>query len=90
MRLRLILLLFQANDLYALMFAIPAMQMCYNGFVTPGWLGTIMYASGLGITIYGNMYMFIHDGMVHKRFPVGPIEQNKYLQRVATAHRMHH
>lgn len=65
---------FEGNDLYAIMFALPAMYMCYWGFITPGWLGTISYASGLGITLYGNMYMFIHDGMVHKRFPVGPIE----------------
>ena len=37
------------------MFAIPAMYMCYWGFMTPGWFGTISYASGLGITIYGKI-----------------------------------
>lgn len=36
------------------------------------------------------MYMFIHDGMVHKRFPVGPIAEVPYLQRVAAAHKLHH
>ena len=29
-------------------------------------------------------------GLVHNRFPVGPIADVPYLQRVAVAHRMHH
>ena len=46
--------------------------------------------TGLGITLFGIMYMFIHDGLVHKRFPVGPIADVPYLQRVAAAHKLHH
>ena len=34
--------------------------------------------------------MFIHDGLVHKRFPVGPIADVPYLKRVAIAHKLHH
>jgi beta-carotene 3-hydroxylase len=36
------------------------------------------------------MYMFVHDGLVHKRFPVGPIAEVPYLKRVAAAHKLHH
>lgn len=43
---------------------------------------------GLGITIFGMAYMFVHDGLVHRRFPVGPIADVPYLRRVAAAHQV--
>ncbi|KAH1191208.1 Beta-carotene hydroxylase 1, chloroplastic [Glycine max] len=45
---------------------------------------------GLGITVFGMAYMFVHDGLVHKRFPVGPIANVPYFRRVAAAHQLHH
>lgn len=36
------------------------------------------------------MYMFVHDGLVHKRFPVGPLADVPYLKKVAAAHTLHH
>ncbi|RRT56618.1 hypothetical protein B296_00031723 [Ensete ventricosum] len=41
---------------------------------------------GLGITLFGMAYMFVHDGLVHRRFPVGPIANVPYFRRVAAAH----
>ncbi|CAN1189685.1 Beta-carotene hydroxylase 2, chloroplastic [Linum perenne] len=35
-------------------------------------------------------YVFVHDGLVHGRFPVGPISNVPYLGKVAAAHRLHH
>ncbi|KAF3962274.1 hypothetical protein CMV_013198 [Castanea mollissima] len=46
--------------------------------------------AGLGLTMYGMVVMFVHDGLVHRRFPVGPIADVPYLQRVASAHQHHH
>lgn len=43
---------------------------------------------GLGITVFGIAYMFVHDGLVHKRFPVGPIADVPYLRKVAAAHQV--
>lgn len=43
---------------------------------------------GLGITVFGMAYMFVHDGLVHKRFPVGPIANVPYFRRVAAAHQV--
>jgi len=43
---------------------------------------------GLGITLFGIAYMFVHDGLVHRRFPVGPIENVPYFRRVAAAHQV--
>jgi hypothetical protein len=35
-------------------------------------------------------YMFVHDGLVHRRFPVGPIAELPYMKRVMVAHKLHH
>jgi beta-carotene 3-hydroxylase len=43
---------------------------------------------GLGITVFGMAYMFVHDGLVHKRFPVGPIANVPYFRKVAAAHQV--
>jgi beta-carotene 3-hydroxylase len=40
-----------------------------------------------GISLFGMMYMFIHDGIVHKRFPVGPIAEVPYLKEVMQFHK---
>ena len=45
---------------------------------------------GLGITLFGISYMFVHDGLVHRRFPVGPLADVPFFQRVAAAHKLHH
>lgn len=46
------------------------------------------FVQGLGITVFGMAYMFVHDGLVHKRFPVGPIANVPYFRRVAAAHQV--
>jgi hypothetical protein len=38
--------------------------------------------------VFGMAYMFVHDGLVHRRFPVGPIANVPYLRRVAAAHQV--
>ena len=38
--------------------------------------------------MFGIAYMFVHDGLVHKRFPVGPIADVPYLRKVAAAHQV--
>jgi len=48
----------------------------------------LVLEQGLGITVFGMAYMFVHDGLVHKRFPVGPIANVPYFRRVAAAHQV--
>ncbi|BDA45578.1 beta-carotene 3-hydroxylase, chloroplastic (Fragment) [Coccomyxa sp. Obi] len=81
---------FEANDIYAICNAVPAISLCLYGFLTPTLMGGVCFGAGLGITLFGIMYMFIHDGMVHRRFPVGPIADVPYLKRCAVAHQLHH
>ena len=79
---------FEANDIYAVMNAVPAIALCAFGFLTPGITGGICFGLGLGITLFGISYMFVHDGMIHRRFPVGPIADLPYLKRMAVAHQV--
>jgi hypothetical protein len=42
------------------------MALCAYGFLTPGVIGGLCFGGGLGITLFGIMYMFVHDGLVHR------------------------
>ena len=81
---------FEANDLYAVMNAVPAIGLTGYGFLREDVVGGVCFGLGLGITLFGMAYMFVHDGLVHKRFPVGPVKDVPGLRRIAVAHRMHH
>jgi len=81
---------FEANDVYAIVNAVPAIALCGYGFLRPDVIGGLCFGTGLGITLFGISYMFVHDGLVHRRFPVGPIAGVPFLRRVAVAHQMHH
>jgi len=81
---------FEDNDLFAVVNGVPAMFLCLYGFLTPGVTGGLCFGGGLGITLFGRMYMFVHDGLVHRRFPVGPLAQMPQMKRIAVAHQLHH
>lgn len=81
---------FEDNDVFAIVNALPAMGLCFYGLITPTMIGGLCFGAGLGITLFGISYMFVHDGLVHRRFPVGPIAEVPYLKRVALAHQLHH
>lgn len=81
---------FELNDIYAVANAIPAMALCAYGFLTPHVIGGVCFGAGLGITLFGICYMFFHDGLVHKRFPVGPIADLPAMKRIMLAHQVHH
>lgn len=40
----------KANDIYAVMNAVPAFILCAYGFITPGEIGGICFGLGLGIS----------------------------------------
>ncbi|GMY30396.1 beta-carotene 3-hydroxylase 2, chloroplastic-like isoform X1 [Fagus crenata] len=81
---------FELNDVFAIINAVPAIALISYGFSNQGLVPGLCLGIGLGITMYGMAYMFVHDGLVHRRFPVGPIADVPYLQRVASAHQLHH
>ncbi|MBI5942312.1 MAG: sterol desaturase family protein [Caulobacterales bacterium] len=78
---------FELNDLFAVVFAAPA--------ILGIWLGTnggmpLMLPIGLGITAYGAIYFMFHDGLVHKRYPVPLSGKSAFWKRLIQAHRFHH
>ncbi|CAD5334707.1 unnamed protein product [Arabidopsis thaliana] len=81
---------FELNDVFAITNAVPAIGLLYYGFFNKGLVPGLCFGAGLGITMFGMAYMFVHDGLVHKRFPVGPIANVPYLRKVAAAHQLHH
>ncbi|KAK4777296.1 hypothetical protein SAY87_017483 [Trapa incisa] len=81
---------FELNDVFAIINAVPAIALLSYGFFHKGLVPGLCFGAGLGITVFGMAYMFVHDGLVHKRFPVGPIANVPYLRRVAAAHHLHH
>nr|QBC36229.1 beta-carotene hydroxylase 2 [Petunia x hybrida] len=81
---------FELNDVFAITNALPAIALLSYGFFNKGLIPGLCFGAGLGITVFGIAYMFVHDGLVHKRFPVGPIANVPYFRRVAAAHQLHH
>ncbi|CAB4271478.1 unnamed protein product [Prunus armeniaca] len=81
---------FELNDVFAVINAVPAIALLNYGFFHKGLVPGLCFGAGLGITVFGMAYMFVHDGLVHKRFPVGPIANVPYLRKVAAAHQLHH
>lgn len=81
---------FELNDVFAIINAVPAIALMAYGFFNKGFVPGLCFGAGLGITVFGMAYMFVHDGLVHRRFPVGPIADVPYLLKVAAAHQLHH
>ncbi|VFQ58282.1 unnamed protein product [Cuscuta campestris] len=81
---------FELNDVFAIINAVPAIALLSYGFFHKGIVPGLCFGAGLGITVFGMAYMFVHDGLVHKRFAVGPIANVPYFRRVASAHQLHH
>ncbi|KAI3471167.1 hypothetical protein Pfo_027830 [Paulownia fortunei] len=81
---------FELNDVFAIINAVPAIALLSYGFFHKGLIPGLCFGAGLGITVFGIAYMFVHDGLVHRRFPVGPIANVPYFRRVASAHQLHH
>jgi len=79
----------EVNDIFALIFSIQSMVMISIGITYPEW--NILLALGIGITLYGIMYVLFHDIVTHNRLPFLKIKvKNAYLKRVVKAHGVHH
>ena len=79
---------FEKNDYFFLIFACPGIAALWVGtFVESlSWLSFI----GVGITIYGFAYFFVHDIFIHQRFKFLRNSDNFYFRAIRRAHKMHH
>lgn len=78
--------MFERNDLFAVIFAVPAISFIWLGVNVSGWWLPL----GLGITAYGVAYAMFHDGLVHERFPVLLDNRRGFWRVRVQAHRIHH
>lgn len=78
--------LFEKNDLYAVVFAFISAGL----FILGSTLWPPLWWVAVGVTLYGVLYGFVHDGLVHRRFPVRFKPRGRYLKRLVQAHRLHH
>ncbi len=78
--------LLEKNDLFALVFALPAIVLIAIGL--HAWIWALPV--GLGVTAYGMIYFFFHDGLVHRRFPTVVSGKSGFWKRRIQAHRLHH
>ena len=77
--------MFEKNDLFAVVFGTinAAMYIFGSLFWEPLWW------AALGVNLYGVIYAFIHDGLVHQRF-FRWVPKKGYAKRLVQAHKLHH
>ena len=80
--------MFELNDFYALIFALPSIALLYGG-VQGGW-GDWAAWVGAGIAAYGAIYFGFHDVIVHRRIDHRIVPRSNYFKRIVQAHRIHH
>ena len=78
----------ELNDLYAVIFAIPSIVLLLGGVQLGWWWGCGWI--GAGIAGYGAIYFGFHDWIVHKRLPHNYVPRSAYMKRIVQAHRLHH
>ena len=75
----------EKNDLYAVTFGAIVVVMFMVGFLVSPFLWWLAF----GITLYGLIYTFIHDGLVHQRY-FRWVPKRGYAKRLVQAHKLHH
>ncbi len=80
---------FEKNDLFFVVFALPAIVLMIVGFSLP--LYPLVFLS-IGMTLYGAVYFLIHDIAIHRRLNLSFLQnsKNRYLQAIIRAHIAHH
>ncbi|MBB77921.1 MAG: carotene hydroxylase [Crocinitomicaceae bacterium] len=79
--------IFQKNDWFFLIFAVPSWQFIMLGFI---FESVISIGVGFGIALYGIAYFMIHEVLIHRRFNWLDNIDNRYFKAVKKAHRTHH
>ena len=78
--------IFEKNDLFAVIFALPSIALIYLG--TSGYPRLLWV--GIGIALYGLAYFVFHDVIVHRRIRTRYRPKSGYMRRIVQAHWIHH
>jgi len=77
--------LLEKNDLFGIVGAAVAIALFTYGY----FYSAPLWWVAMGITVYGMIYTFIHDGLVHQRF-FRWVPKRGYAKRLVQAHKLHH
>ena len=77
----------EKNDYFFVIFAIPAIALMYFGSLESF---NYLFYIGLGITLYGVAYFFVHDVFIHQRIKCFSHTKNPYFLALRRAHKQHH
>ncbi|PIQ50040.1 MAG: fatty acid hydroxylase [Cytophagales bacterium CG12_big_fil_rev_8_21_14_0_65_40_12] len=77
---------FELNDLFTLLFGGIAVTLILLGASALDY----RFWMGCGISLYGLLYFFLHDVLIHKRLNLLGRPKTKYLRAITKAHRDHH
>lgn len=75
-------LFLELNDIFSVMFALFSIGLMISG-------NRIAFPIGLGIAIYGFVYLITHDFFTHRRF-LSFNSKNRLLLTIRAAHQKHH
>ncbi|MGL5837066.1 MAG: sterol desaturase family protein [Sphingorhabdus sp.] len=75
----------EKNDLFGIVGAAAAIGLFTYGYYNSPFLWWV----AMGITVYGVIYTFVHDGLVHQRY-FRWVPKNGYAKRLVQAHKLHH
>jgi len=78
---------FEKNDVFGLFFSLIAFLFILSGSLS-GF--DIKFYIGIGITLYGFGYLFVHDIFFHKRIKIKFRPKSNYIKRILHAHSIHH
>lgn len=77
---------FELNDLFSLLFGSIAILLIFLGVSELDY----RFWMGVGISLYGISYFFIHDVLVHRRIKWFERPKNNFLKGIFKAHQAHH
>ncbi len=75
----------EKNDLFAVVFGSIVVVMFTVGY----YVSDVLWWFAMGITVYGLIYTFVHDGLVHQRY-FKWVPKRGYAKRLVQAHKLHH
>jgi len=80
---------FERNDFFFLIFAIPGIICLMAGTYFGASIALYLYI-GIGITLYGFTYFWVHEIFIHQRFKLLRNIDSPYFKAIRRAHKMHH
>lgn len=78
---------FELNDLFAVLFGGIGVWLLVSGSLAQF---DFRFWMGLGISVYGGVYFYLHDVLVHRRAGKAKTPEWAYIRALRHAHRMHH